>query len=595
MNVNRIRTAVIPQFRIICMNRGLIYRIFHALTGRSFTVVQIDAESFLNIKSRQELADYLSIELRELTFFAYSNSSFYRHFYIPKGDGSSRRIISAPKGKLATVQRTLAATLGEIYQPPYPVNGFVKGKSTVTNALPHVRARGILKLDINDFFPSITASRIHGLFSSEPFCFSTEVVDTLTNLTCCNQTLPQGAPTSPVLSNMICYRMDKTLLNLARKHKLRFTRYADDLTFSSTSRRAISSIASTDERGEVVISEEIARIVQHNGFSITSRKTTYMGSETRQTVTGIVVNEKCNFRRDDYRYLRNLFYRWKNQGVEVAAFSYAQHLKMPSRRRSFVNESGEFSEDLFRQHIRGILSYYSMIVSNNERPSEPLQKLWTSYHDLTMENVPEMIPERSIYQIETTYDYESSESKEGLFAVTGTAFMLDNAGLVTARHCILPSLCKRPIFRQDPLMEVVAGKHRIERDIKDAVNNGIDDWAIIPDFQVEHNQPALSIAASNDLQQGMKVIAYGFAEGERVLRKIQARITEVLEHEAIVDRAFIQGMSGGPVLNARGKVIGVITQGSGSGLYDRDGRFLSISSILEGYRSIRPLNNNEPN
>ena len=594
MNVHRIRTAVIPQFRLICMNRGLIDRIVHALTGRSFAVVQIDRESFLQIKSRQDLANYLDVDLKELTFFAFSGRPFYRHFAILKMDGTTRRTISAPIGKLRTLQKILAETLDMIYEVPNSVHGFVKGNSTVTNALPHVKAKGVLKLDIKDFFPSITASRIHGLFASKPFCFRPEVVDTLTNLVCCNQELPQGAPTSPVLSNMICYRMDKTLLSFARSHMLKYTRYADDLTFSSTSRRAISSIISLDEDGNITVSKDIVKAITGNGFEINIKKTTYMGAETRQTVTGIVVNRKCNFTRKQYRYLRNLFYRWKNQGSEAAAFSYLDHLESPRRNRTFMTEDGNFSDTLFRNHIRGVLSYYSMIVSKNNGASEPLQKLWTSYYDLTNEMVPEMIPERSVFQIETTYDYEIVGSDTDCFAATGTAFAMNGIGIMTARHCLLPPSTKHINLREGSLVEIssIDRNCSIETEVNNAKDNGVDDWAIFPNFQVSQNQPGLPLADHFDLQRGMAVIAYGFADGEKALRRIEAKVSERIGNEIVVDRAFIQGMSGGPVLNARGKVIGMVTKGSGERSYDRDGRFLLIDSILDGYQTIHPERTN---
>lgn len=579
------------------MNRGLIDRIVHALTGRSFTVVQVNEESFLQIQSRQDLANYLGIDLRELTFFAFSRRSFYRHFSILKMDGTTRRSISAPIGKLRTLQKILAETLDVIYEAPYSVHGFVRDNSTVTNALPHVKAKGVLKLDIKDFFPSITSSRIHGLFASKPFCFPPEVVDTLTNLVCCNQELPQGAPTSPVLSNMICYRMDKTLLGFARNHMLKYTRYADDLTFSSTSRRAISSIVSLGENGKITVSKGIVRTITDNGFEINAKKTTYMGAETRQTVTGIVVNRKCNFTRKKYRYLRNLFYRWKHQGSKAAAFCYLDHLESPRHGRTFTTEDGNFSETLFRNHIRGVLSYYSMIVSKNNGASGPLQKLWTSYHDLTNEAVPEMIPERSVFRIETTYDYEIIGSGTDNFTSTGTAFAMNGIGIVTARHCLLPPSDKRVHLREDSLVEITSiDRNCLKKiEISSARSNGIDDWAVFPNLQISQNQPGLPLASSFDLQRGMTVIAYGFADGEKALRRIEAKVSEIIGNEIVVDRAFIQGMSGGPVLNARGKVIGMVTKGSGEGSYDRDGRFLLINSILDGYQAIHPERTNAAN
>ena len=550
-------------------------------------MVQADADSFLNIHTRQQLADYLSIDLKELTFFAFSGKTFYRDFAILKNNGIDRRIISSPKAKLMSIQKTLADTLECIYQPPASVHGFVKSKSTATNALPHVKAKGILKIDIKDFFPSITAGRVRGLFLSSPFSFPAEVADTLTNLVSHNQSLPQGAPTSPIISNMICLSMDKTLLNFSRKHMLKYTRYADDLTFSSTSKRAISQTYSEDAHGNIVASKDLCGIINKNGFEINHSKTTFMGSETRQTVTGIVVNKKCNFRRSDYRYYRNLFHRWKKQGAEPAAKHYLQHERRVKYRQVFYSEDEEFSETRFRNHIRGMLSYFSMIASINDRESTPLQKLWTSYYDITKEAVPVMIPERSVFQTDAVYDYRKSGSSDAhIFACTGTAFLLKGIGFITAKHCVKPARDLHPLLDETPSVEIRAHGLSFNLQIESAID-GIDDWCVFPSLPSSHPQPGLSSASTFDLQRGVKVIALGYAEGGRQLRRIEATVTEVFGDEVVVDRAFVQGMSGGPVLNSRGKVLGIVTKGSEVGSYNRDGRFLLLSSILRGYDPLK--------
>lgn len=241
--------------------------------------------------------------------FAFSGKDFYSSFQIRKKSGKGLRTICIPCPKLKTIQQRLAHVLTETYKDKavYSVHGFMPGRSTATNAINHVKKYSVIKLDIKDFFSSIYSGRIKGLFLSHVFCFSEEVANAITNLVCYKGSLPQGAPTSPILSNMICRKMDIELMQFAKINRLKYTRYADDLTFSSTTKRAIKSIISFDQYGEVVVSDQINAIINGNGLKLNFEKTGLFSRGARQVVTGIVVNEKCNFRRDDYRYLRGLF------------------------------------------------------------------------------------------------------------------------------------------------------------------------------------------------------------------------------------------------------------------------------------------------
>ena len=544
---------------------------------------QLENNSFLAIKTNKDLADYLGIPIKEVTFFAYSKKEFYSSFEIKKKDPTKHRSISAPGKKLKTIQAALAEALNEIYDPPRSVHGFVSGRSTASNALEHTRKRSLAKVDLQDFFPSITAGRIRGLFKHEPFSFPDEVADTLTNLTTYNGSLPQGAPTSPILSNMICRRMDKELSAYARTYKLRYSRYADDLTFSSTSRNAITRIAkATSENEGVSVCPDFEKIIASNGFKINAKKTGLYGKGTRQVVTGIVVNEKCNFRRSDYRFLRVLFSNWKKMGINEAAKRYVEARKQYAP--LFYRDDNLVPEVLPR-HIKGLLCYYTMVANANKRQSIPLQKLWTSFHDLTGENVPLMIPERSIISTSALYDFRYigiiGEKENGVHAEDGSGFLLADGRAITALHCLKPS----SKTRIEPLNEVYF-------EVKDNLDGcqhlplkGVSlyplyDCAMFQAEALKDIAPGIPVNTSYLPQRGETVTGMGYADGHKKCRTIAARIVDILENGCIVvDRAFIHGMSGGPVLNSRGEAIGLITRGSGDYSYDVDGEFQLLGEL----------------
>lgn len=554
----------------------------YLLTGRSLAVVQIDKTKFLNIKSNQDLADYLGIPIAQLTYFAYSKRGFYSTFLIPKRSGGSGRSINAPTSKLKHIQRLLAETFSLIYRTPDSVHGFAGGRSIATNAGQHVRKRTIIKIDLRDFFPSISAGRVHGLFQSKPFNFNDEVVNTLTNLVCYKGCLPQGAPTSPVLSNMICFRLDHALMQYARQNKLKYTRYADDLTFSSTTKRAISSIASFPDNGPVIINPKVLKIINSNGFAVNQDKTCALGKGTRQVVTGIIVNQKCNFRREDYRYLRGMFHFWKYNGAEAAAKRYVSTTKGHHYQSRFFSEESRFSEAAFIAHVYGLLSYYLMIIRENNRHSRPLQRLWASLHDIASVPVPEMLPERMVFRTDATTRFRRiGQSSLEAYECLGTCFLVDTRLLISARHCAKDQSPNNisAEYPDDSALDVFGHGIKIALPYKEMKDGGTFDWLVAPASKDFSSLPGLTVDPDYRVQSGETVIAYGYADGKNQLRRVEATVVDILLDEIIVDRAFIKGMSGGPVLNTRGDVIGLITYGSGNGTYDRDGRFMPIKSI----------------
>src|SRR5579862_8029792 len=182
-------------------------------------------KKFLSLGSFDELATLLDLKPAGLRYFCHTQP--YTTFRLAKKSGGYR-IISSPSGPLKGVQRKLAAILLEVYGGRSPVHGFAHSRSIKSNATPHIKRRYVLNVDLENFFPSIHYGRVQGVFISKPYSLPPTVAKALAQLCCYLGSLPQGAPTSPIISNLICGGLDAKLKALARAHRCRYTRYRSE-------------------------------------------------------------------------------------------------------------------------------------------------------------------------------------------------------------------------------------------------------------------------------------------------------------------------------------------------------------------------------
>lgn len=255
---------------------------------------------FNDIKTRNDLADFLKISRQKLTYILYvkTTASYYTTFSIPKKNGEIR-IIHAPSSDLKSIQQKLSNVLYEHQKFLCTKNNiksnvshaFEKSKNIITNARIHRNKCFLLNLDLKDFFDSFHFGRVSGFFEkNNSFLLPHDVAIIIAQLVCYNGRLPQGAPTSPIITNLICQILDMRLLKIAKRYKLDYTRYADDLTFSTND----VYFKNTKENFINEITAEISRA----GFSINDAKTRFIFKDSRQEVTGLVVNNKLNINRD---------------------------------------------------------------------------------------------------------------------------------------------------------------------------------------------------------------------------------------------------------------------------------------------------------
>jgi RNA-directed DNA polymerase len=245
----------------------------------------------------------------------------YRTFNISKKILGIRKI-TAPSYRINGIQRKLKLVLDIVYKPKPATHGFVLERSIITNARLHKKRRYVLNIDLENFFPTIHFGRVRGLFMGNPYKLNNEVATILAQLCCHEGVLPQGAPTSPIISNMICARLDAKLQQLAKKHQCTYSRYADDITFSTNRSKFPSAFAHLSDIGQVDIGNELSSMIQENGFRVNSRKTRLQLKQQRQEVTGLTVNRYPNVQRRFIKQVRGMLHAWDKYGLDSTAKRY---------------------------------------------------------------------------------------------------------------------------------------------------------------------------------------------------------------------------------------------------------------------------------
>lgn len=306
----------------------------------------LQVRQLLNIKSKNQLGFFLLASDHK--------NGPYTTYTIPKRDGTDRPIC-APKKQLKWVQRQILKHILSKVPLHASAHGFVTGRSTVSNATPHVGHELVVKFDLKEFFPTVHYFRVIGLFASLGYpvgnCMfgtsdtSEQVAPVLARLCCYTPdpkkwgtaVLPQGAPTSPAISNLMCRRLDARLAGLAGANKGVYTRYADDLTFSFPKAEGLNL-------GR--FRWWVDQVCHQEGFTINQEKFRVIRDSQRQVVTGIVVNDAVRVPRELRRELRAILHNIEKTSVEEQA----------KRHPRFEGNAGAFA-----QYLRGIAAYLNMV------------------------------------------------------------------------------------------------------------------------------------------------------------------------------------------------------------------------------------------
>ena len=365
------------------------------------------AELMLKASSRSDLAMLLEVPVGQLLYILYEqpDSRKYESFSIPKRNGELR-YISSPRGSIRILQYKLKPIFDQIYKVQNPAHGFVIGKSVYTNANEHQGKRWVFNIDLASFFPSINFGRIRGLFMSRPFQLEPDAATILAQLCCLDGALPQGAPTSPVLSNMISFQLDRELRRLARKTRSTYTRYADDITFSTSQREFPEELA--HYRGHPIldgcqIGKVLEQVISDCGFEVNYDKVRLQFRGIRQEVTGLTVNDFPNVRRKYVRNIRAMIHHWRSEGVVEAEFKHLTKVK-----RLEVDKN-DLDGSRFKSIVFGKLAYLRMIRGSKD---SVLSKLCKAIVDFDSD-VPDWIKEMSRnYEMFDVFICHASEDKD---------------------------------------------------------------------------------------------------------------------------------------------------------------------------------------
>jgi len=279
----------------------------------------------------------------------------YKRKTISKKSGGKRKLLIPPE-TTDKLQKKLNNILQTIYKAPNPVHAFIrtkdneKKKSIVSNAKQHVKKQVVINVDIKDFFDTINFGRVRGVFLAKPISLNKTLATKFAQLISYDNKLPQGASTSPIISNIICKKMDHNLIQFSKKNSLTYSRYADDITLSTH-----KNISNTD-----FILEEIEKIIMANGFEINPLKTRVQFANQPQVVTGLKVNQKVNVPRKYIRQVRSMLYSWKTEGIKEAS---KKHFK------DFNNQTKKYigkKEESFKDIILGKISFIGQVKGTDD-------------------------------------------------------------------------------------------------------------------------------------------------------------------------------------------------------------------------------------
>ncbi len=343
-------------------------------------------DRFLSLKTRRDVASLLEVDYSLFTYLLYRSdpNMRYRRFEIRKRSGGTRPIM-APNNSLRILQRKLADVLNVVYRPRSSVRGFVLRRGILSNAKMHRRKRFVLNVDLTNFFASINLGRVRGMFMAVPYQLPTEVATTLAQICCFSDQLPQGAPSSPIVSNMLCARMDSQLERLAKRFRCTYSRYADDVTFSTSQSRFQEALGFLRTEGDKQVAEvgpELAGVITSNGFAINPNKVRLSKTGQHQEVTGLVVNRFPNVRRQVVRQVRAMIHALQKFGPEAAGTDHFSRYASPDRGARFQQVSFQevlYGKLAFVRAIKGkdnpvyvrlaqrLAELYSNVVAGEER------------------------------------------------------------------------------------------------------------------------------------------------------------------------------------------------------------------------------------
>ena len=538
-------------------------------------------EQFCQLKTRNDVANILEVKEKSLRYFLYcvKPDTMYTDFLIEKRRGGTR-CISAPDIKLRNIQRKILHILEHVYNPKVCAYGFISGKNICDNADNHLKKKQVLNIDLKDYFTQINFGRVRGMLLKKPYELGEEAATTLAQLMCYKGKLPQGAPTSPIVANMICAPMDNHFMKLAKEYHMQYTRYADDITFST------QNIFPTEivylEKDVVRIGSKVLDILNRDGFEINEEKIHLRSKNERQEVTGLIVNRTVNVRREYIKEIRAILYNYKTKGVDDAITSYIKKYKKSMDITEVQKKLCDGKErqkiiDWFDAILKGKINFVKDVRGEDNL-------LYIKYAKQLNE-----VSKKNLFKLDK-YDEFMQKIEKSVFIlngrtnmVQGSGFILKDIGLMTNYH----------VTEDDDFYDVLTYKNEKVTLVSNSINlikndktidyacfklNNIDEWE------------SWECGDSDNLKIGanLKMISYPDYSNEESpnIQNVQITGKKVfLGNEIItISGRVVHGASGGVILDEKHQVVGVINCGPAT-IEETDVNiiqgFIPINAILD--------------
>ncbi len=552
-------------------------------------------KKFYQLRNIADICELLNISQNQLKYILFVRKNNYIEFSIKKRNGGYRKI-NIPKKDLKQIQRRLLEVLYNVYEFKECQQGFMKNRSIVTNAKKHIGANYVLNLDLKDFFDTINFGRIRGLFLGKPFNLNNEVATILAKIVTNENRLPQGAPTSPIISNMICYILDNNIEKYFKNYNCNYTRYADDITISTKSYRFPKQIARKDLNNNIILGDRLIKIIEEEaGFIINRNKTKFSEKMKRQEVTGIIINEKINIKRIYIKNLRAMLYNCKKNGLEEEAKKY------------FKNSQQNIESIVYRYKkiIEGKINFLKMVKGEYD-------KTFLKYAKEYNEIVKEEIFNVDVIKADREYIEERTGVIQSLDELSqGTIQFIRGYGAITSAHVYINSEC----INEDVYRKIKDKKYEFPIKFEDVQifhsstnKNRKKKTVAFPNIKEENieldvmqlnikNDKYFNLNCRDELEIGKKVIIAGYGEFNNFDKSsITIQKAEIIAEREIfgiaakcINSPIYHGMSGGPVLNEKREVIGVIYHGGdyNEGINNAFIPIKEIINILEGDKNAK--------
>ena len=520
-------------------------------------------QRFLELEDREDVAALLGIPERSLRYFLYKRrpENMYITFEVPKKDGSKREI-SAPSKELKAIQRKLADVLSVVYDPKVCAYGFIEGRNIIGNAKRHVNRRLVFNIDLKNFFAQIHFGRVRGMLMSKPYCIKEEAATTIAQIVCYNGHLPQGAPSSPIITNMISAPLDNALMRLAKKANCVYTRYADDITFSTYKPEFDESIVRV-ENGNILIGEDLGKVLKKNSFEVNTPKIALRSRIYRQEVTGLTVNKFPNLRRNYIKQLRAILHSCEKFGVYNAAKVYIEKglCKNPEIHKLLKKPDAEHEiVAWFKLVLVGKVRYIKQVKGNKNLTylafAKKINEIFEeTIFDLTLLNTFDNTVKNSILIL---------EHEEGESFVQGSAFCLSGIGLLTSYHVTeggeFFNVFSYDTYKSTPL-GIIGNK------LNELASDKTIDYALYKTpFQIK-DELTFKCGDSRSIKIGDQVTVIGYPnhqEGNSPYIQ-PCLVTSEKNYQGApfftVSGRIVHGASGGIVLNTDNEAIGIIKGG----------------------------------